>query len=227
MPSLTEAVAATRREALVGATDFCVEPAGLDVARVGGSKYPDLSRVLAARPDLVLANVEENRLEDVEALRVAGIPVWVTYPRTLDAALESLGRLMTAIGSPDPGWLADARESWAAPFDGVRRTAIVPVWRRPWVVVGSDTFAGDVLARLGIDNAYGSASERYPRPPLAELRAVDADLVVLPDEPYLFTADDGPEAFPGRPYALVSGRLLTWYGPSLAVARPRLAAALG
>ena len=227
MPSLTEAVAVSRPSALVGATDFCVEPPGLDVARVGGTKYPDLARVRAAAPDLVLANAEENREPDVLALRAAGVPVWVTYPRTLDDALESLGRLMAAIGAPDPSWLRSARAAWAAPFTGVRRTAVVPVWRRPWVVLGSDTFAGDVLARLGIDNVYASAPERYPRPPLAELRAAGADLVVLPDEPYAFSPDDGPEAFPGRPCALVPGRLLTWYGPSLAVARPALTAALG
>jgi ABC-type Fe3+-hydroxamate transport system substrate-binding protein len=227
VPSLTEAVAVSRPAALVGATDYCVEPRGLDVTRVGGTKYPDLARVRAAVPDLVLANAEENRREDVEALRAGGIPVWVTYPRTLDEALVSLGRLMAAVGAADPPWLVAARETWSTPFAGVRRTAVIPVWRRPWVVVGSDTFAGDVLARLGVDNVYASSPERYPRPPLDELRAAGADLVVLPDEPYLFTDADGPEAFPGLPYALVSGRHLTWYGPSLATARAELTAALG
>ena len=51
-------------------------------------------------------------------------------------------------------------------------------------------------------------------------------LVVLPDEPYAFTAEDGPEAFPGVPAALVSGRHLTWYGPSLAEAPALLASQL-
>jgi ABC-type Fe3+-hydroxamate transport system substrate-binding protein len=227
VPSLTDAVAVSLPAALAGATDYCVEPRGLDVARIGGTKYPDLDRVRAAAPDLVLANAEENRREDVEALRADGIPVWVTYPRTLDEALGSLGRLMAALGAADPVWLVTARESWSTPFGGVRRTAIIPVWRRPWIVVGSDTFAGDVLARLGVDNVYASSPERYPRPPLDELRAAGADLVVLPDEPYLFTDTDGPEAFPGTPYALVSGRHLTWYGPSLATARADLTAALG
>ena len=103
----------------------------------------------------------------------------------------------------------------------------MPVWRRPWVLVGGSTFAGDVLRRLGVANAYAEHPDRYPRPPLEELLAVladgRADLVVLPDEPYLFTADDGPEAFPGARCALVDGRLLTWCGPSLLEARTRLA----
>jgi hypothetical protein len=86
------------------------------------------------------------------------------------------------------------------------------------MVLGRDTFAGDVLARLGVDQLYAGHPERYPRIPVEELRDAAPDLVVLPDEPYRFTADDGPEAFPGTPCALVSGRHLTWYGPSLAQA---------
>jgi hypothetical protein len=101
------------------------------------------------------------------------------------------------------------------------------VWRRPWVVVGSDTFAGDVLARLGVHHAYGGDAERYPRPRLDEILATGPDLVVLPDEPYEFTATDGPECFPGIRSALVSGRHLTWYGPSLVDAPALLATQLG
>ena len=91
------------------------------------------------------------------------------------------------------------------------------------MVLGGDTFAGDVLRRLGVANAYADHPERYPAIPLAELRARGADLVVLPDEPYAFARDDGPEAFPGLPCALVNGRHLTWYGPSLAEAPAALA----
>jgi len=83
------------------------------------------------------------------------------------------------------------------------------------MVVGSDTFAGDLLARLGVTNIYAGHKDRYPRMPIEELREAGADLIVLPDEPYRFTASDGPEAFAGSPTALVSGRHLTWYGPSL------------
>ncbi|MGW4152998.1 helical backbone metal receptor [Micromonospora chersina] len=228
VPSLTEAVALTRPEVLVGATDWCTHPAGLDVARVGGSKYPDLDRVRALRPDLVLLNEEENRLADAEALRAAGVPVRVTFPRTVPEALTQLGELVGALGvAGEPDWLRAARRTWAAPpAPATPRAAVVPVWRRPWVVLGRDTFAGDVLRRLGVANRYADHPDRYPRPGLDELRARAPELVVLPDEPYRFTADDGPEAFPGVPAALVSGRHLTWYGPSLAEAPALLAAQL-
>ncbi|MGK9464274.1 helical backbone metal receptor [Streptomyces sp. G6] len=228
VPSLTEAVARTVQGALVGATDWCTHPAGLDVARVGGTKNPKTDRVLALAPDLVIANEEENRAPDLDALRAAGVEVLVTEVRTVPQAFTELARVLTACGAPSrPRWLDEAEAAWTAPPRPERRTtAVVPIWRRPWMVLGSDTFAGDVLARLGVDHLYASHPERYPKVPVEELRAARPDLVVLPDEPYRFTADDGPEAFPGLPCALVDGRYLTWYGPSLAKAPRVLDAAL-
>jgi ABC-type Fe3+-hydroxamate transport system substrate-binding protein len=228
VPSLTEAVAATVPELLVGATDYCTHPADLRVARVGGTKYADPARVLDLAPDLVLANAEENRREDVEALRAAGIAVWVTFPRTLDEAFTSLRRMLGVLGQEsDPSWLVAAEAAWATPPPRSSIRVAVPIWRRPWIVLGGQTFAGDLLARLGLSNVYGDATERYPRPTLDEIRATAPDLVVLPDEPYAFTAADGPEAFGDLRCALVSGRHLTWYGPSLVQARRVLTEQLG
>ncbi|MFI6392101.1 helical backbone metal receptor [Nonomuraea sp. NPDC050540] len=228
VPSLTESVAATVPDALVGATDWCSHPADLDVTRVRGTKNPDLDAIVRLRPDVVLANFEENREQDILALREAGIPVWGTVIRTVEEAFTSLARMFElACRTPAPPWLGAARAAWDLPEPAVRASAVVPIWRRPWMVVGSGTFTGDVLRRLGVDNLYEGHAERYPKIPLPDLLAAAPDLVVLPDEPYAFSAGDGPEAFPGLPCALVSGRLLTWYGPSLAVAPALLGEALG
>jgi ABC-type Fe3+-hydroxamate transport system substrate-binding protein len=226
VPSLTEALAQSAPGLLVGATDWCSHPPDLTVTRVRGTKNPDVPAVLALRPDLVLANEEENRLVDLDALRAAGLAVWVTAPRTVPGGLVSLAHMLGACGIENPAWLVAAEAAWASVRPTSRRTAVVPIWRRPWMVVGRDTFAGDVLARLGVDNLWGDAAERYPRVELAALRAASPDLVVLPDEPYAFSATDGPEAFPGVPAALVSGRHLTWYGPSMAQAPAVLGAQL-
>ncbi|MEU2181731.1 helical backbone metal receptor [Streptomyces thermolilacinus] len=228
VPSLTEAVAVTAPGALVGRTDWCTHPEGLDAPRIGGTKNPDVAAIVALRPDLVVANEEENRPDDLAALRAAGLDVLVTEIRGLEQALRELDRVLRACGVPSrPRWLDEAEAAWAALApDGPPRRAVVPVWRRPWMVLGRDTFAGDLLARLGVANVYADHPERYPRVPLEELRAAGADLVVLPDEPYRFTADDGPEAFDGLPAALVDGRYLTWYGPSLARAPEVLGQAL-
>jgi len=227
VPSLTEAIAATRREALAGATQWCTHPADLDVPRVRGTKNPDVAAIVALRPDIVLANQEENRRLDVDRLRRAGVDVWVTVIRSVPGSLASMRRMFTdGLGWPVPGWLEQATDAWAAPAPASRSRAVICVWRDPWMVVGSDTFTGDLAARLGLDNAYAGHPERYPRVELADILARDPQVVVLPDEPYVFTGTDGPEAFPGRRVALVSGRDLTWYGPSLVTARARLAARL-
>lgn len=223
VPSLTESVAATRPDALVGATDWCTHPPGLQATRVRGTKNPNLAAITALRPGLVLANQEENRRLDVERLRAAGIPVWVTVIRTLDEAITSLRRMFTvALGWPEPPWLAAAEQVWRAPQAGPRLRAVIPVWRDPWMVVGSDTFTGDLAARLGLTNVYGSHPERYPHVSLDDIAAERPDIVILPDEPYPFSPADGPEAFPRHRVALVEGRSLTWYGPSLRTARTLL-----
>ena len=216
VPSLTETIAVTAPGLLTGATDWCSHPPGLAVERVRGTKNPHLERIIALRPDLVLTNMEENRAADIQALRAAGIPVWTTVIRTVDEALRSLRRMLTqACRLTAPGWLADAERTWDRPLPPRRRVAVIPVWRRPWMVVGRDTFTGDVLSRLGVSNVFGRHPERYPKIPLHQIVAAGPDLVVLPDEPYRFTTEDGPESFPGIDVALVSGRFLTWYGPSL------------
>ncbi|MDT7549133.1 MAG: hypothetical protein QOE84_1527 [Actinomycetota bacterium] len=223
VPSLTEAVAVSAPGVLVGATDWCTHPADLDVQRVGGTKNPDVAAVIALRPDLVIANEEENRPADLDELAAAGIEVDVTHVRTVDEGITELRRVLAALGVA-PAWLDEAAEVWGRPYDGERRTAVVPIWRRPWMALGRDTFAGDLLARLGIDNVLAASAERYPRFDPGSLPPVD--LAVLPDEPYRFAVDDGPEAF-AVPSALVSGRHLTWYGPSLVQARAVLTAELG
>lgn len=224
VPSLTEAVAATAPGVLVAATDWCTHPADLDVPRIGGTKNPDVAAVVALAPDLVVANAEENRAPDLDALRAAGLAVHVTDIRTLDDSFTGLAAMLAACGLARPAWLDDAQAAWdAVAVPTARRRAVVPIWRRPWMAVGRDTFTGSVLARLGVDNALDDDPERYPRIDPAALPP--HDLVVLPDEPYLFTADDGPEAF-DAPSVLVSGRLLTWYGPSLVDAARLLPAAL-
>ncbi|SFL43520.1 helical backbone metal receptor [Geodermatophilus ruber] len=227
VPSLTEALAVTVPDRLVGATDWCTHPADLDVTRVRGTKNPDRAAIEGLAPDLVVANREENRRLDVDRLRAAGVPVWVTVIESVDQALASMRRLLgEALEAGEPGWLAEAAAVWAEPAPQIGLRVAVPIWRDPWMVVGARTFTGDVLARLGLVNVFGGAADRYPKVDVADIAGARPDVVVLPDEPYVFTADDGPEAFPGTRSALVSGRDLTWYGPSLGPARARLLAAI-
>lgn len=225
VPSITEALATDLPDRLVGATDWCTHPADLDVARVRGTKNPDLAAIRALEPDLVVANKEENRALDVRRLRESGVPVWVTDIETVPQALTSLARLYDeALAHQAPDWLRDATAQWSGPLPEVRGRVAVPVWRDPWLVVGPRTYTGDLLRRLGWVNAFDDGADRYPTVDLAAIDRSGIDLVLLPDEPYVFTAEDGPEAFAHVPTRLVSGRLLTWYGPAMVAARDLLLA---
>ncbi|CAA9371695.1 MAG: ABC-type Fe3+-hydroxamate transport system, periplasmic component [uncultured Nocardioides sp.] len=223
VPSLTEALAATVPERLVGATDWCTHPAELDVPRVRGTKNPDLRAIRDLAPDLVIANQEENRELDVRRLRESGVAVWVTRIETVAEALDAMDRLfLEALEVPVPGWLAQARDLWDVPPRPARASVAVPIWRDPWMVVGAETYTSDLLARVGLDNAMAGTPGRYPQVGVGDIEASGAGLVLLPDEPYVFSATDGPEAFT-LPTSLVEGRLITWYGPAMVEAHAVLA----
>src|SRR3954466_12583502 len=161
VPSLTESVAVSAPGLLVGATDWCTHPVELDVARVGGTKNPRVDDVADLRPDVVLANEEENRPAALDALRERGLAVWVTAPETVPDALTSLDRMLRLACRLDrPDWLDAADDTWRQPYDGPRRRAVIPIWRKPWMFLGRDTFAGDVLSRLGVDNTLADHPER-------------------------------------------------------------------
>lgn len=177
VPSLTESVCDFgRRGALVGRTDFCVFPADLnDVPTVGGTKNPDIERVLALKPDLVLANHEENRPADLETLQAAGVPVAVSCPLTVAEGLTMLWRLATLLGVPAMAQRVDHMErayEWQlrAVESGPRHSVFCPIWREPdghapaswWMTINRRTYTHDVLQLLGLDNVFADRPRRYP-----------------------------------------------------------------
>src|SRR5262245_13251719 len=202
VPSLTEALFELGLGArVVGVTDWCVHPAAAvaELPKVGGTKNPSIARVLELRPDLVIANREENRERDVERLRAAGVAVWVTYPRTVADGV-ALVRELAELGAPreraDP--LCGALEAALTRARGAvpaRRTRVLcAIWKRPWMAVGADTYAHDLLSLCGGENVFGDRAERrYPIVDEAQIAAARPEVILLPDEPYAFGARDVAE----------------------------------
>jgi ABC-type Fe3+-hydroxamate transport system substrate-binding protein len=229
VPSLTETLFALGFDSeIVGRTKFCVEPAEavVSVAAVGGTKNPDIRAIMKLEPELVIANAEENRREDIERLRAGGIPVFTTYPRTVPGAVESILRLGRVLGR-EAGAAALAKEITLAVggieaalgiWSKLRLRVFCPIWKKPWMSFNADTYAHDVLRMLGYNNVYASAGERYPTLTLDEAIERRPDIVILPDEPYPFGEADVTELkslLPpalGRRVLIVSGRDLHWYG---------------
>lgn len=232
VPSLSEALFAFGLgERIVGVTRFCVEPregvAGK--AKVGGTKSLDVAAVEALRPDLVIASAEENQAEDVRRLIDGGWPVFVTLPTTVWGAIDLLGQLAVLTGGSETARpiIEEAEEALAAvrAANAAREPlrAFCPIWRNPYMTIGRDTYIHDVILVCGGRNIFAGRRERYPQVELAEMAALDPEVILLPSEPYRFGQSHRAdfEAFPqvaavrsGNMF-LVDGRMLSWYGPRI------------
>ena len=130
VPSLTEAVAVTVPERLVGATDWCTHPCRPRRSARARHLGPRPGAIVDLAPDLVVANQEENRRLDVDRLRAAGVPVWVTVIESVNDALRSMGRLFVDVLDVGvPNWLGTAAAEWSRPAPRPDLRIVVPIWR--------------------------------------------------------------------------------------------------
>ena len=204
--------------------------------KVGREKDPDVGKILALAPDLVVANVEENRRDVVETLRATGVPVWVTFPRTVWDGIQLVRELgeVTAASAEAVALAASLERRYE---EAVRRPAsrpvsrvFCPIWRGPYMTIGHDTYVHDMLRVCGGENVFADRPERYPTVTLEEVAARAPEVILLPDEPYRFRRahlgdlDPFPDLVArvaGRIH-FVDGKLLSWYGPRIGEALERL-----
>lgn len=226
---------------IVARTEYCVAPAAiLPIQTVGGTKNADVDAILALRPDLVVANQEENRKVDIERLQAAGVPLLLSFPQTVAEGLAHVQRLAALFPSVDRRIeLADLEARLARHAAADRAAAIdtfMPIWMDPLMTANEGTFLSDVLELCGGRNVFAGRARRYPlradlglrepvgaegrdtRYPRVTLEEVDARrprLVLLPDEPHEFTRADAAvfEALACKPRVrFVDGKAFMWYG---------------
>lgn len=211
-------------EAVVGITKFCVHPA--DKVRnktvVGGTKTPDLARIDALRPDLILANKEENTREAVETLRER-YAVYVTDVVTLPDALAMIRDVGALVGKVEAahalaGEINRRFERLSVPQPPAQRPRVAYlIWRKPYMVVANDTFIHALLEAAGFRNAFANQT-RYPEVTPETLREAQPDWVFLSSEPYPFGPKHTAELAaicPSARVRLVDGELFSWYGSRL------------
>jgi iron complex transport system substrate-binding protein len=225
-PSLTELVFDLGLgTSLVGVTEFCVHPAeGVRaLEKVGGTKTPDVARIAALAPDLVLLNEEENRREDAAALAAAGVPCHVSFPRDAPetaAMVRDIGAALGATAAAERIALDIERrtERVRAAARGTREVSwAYLIWRKPWMSVNADTFAHALLAQAGGRNVFAARAERYPVVTPEELAAADPELVLLCSEPFPFEEKHARElsdatGLPLERFVLADGEYLSWHG---------------
>ena len=221
--------------------------------KIGGTKNPDIAAILALRPELVFAVAEENRRQDVEQLAAAGVAVYVLAPRTVCDGIDLLWRVADLVDcrSEVAGQIQAIEQDYAETVALVARHQRVrvfcPIWKDPYMTINEDTYVHDVLQVCGGENIFAhrqrrfplaadlgqrpeamserstERDRRYPRVTLEEMATLRPEVVLLPDEPYAFSAADMADFTPfpevpavrdGRIF-LIDGKMVSWYGPRI------------
>ena len=253
VPSVTETLFALGKGGtLVGRTVFCIEPRGEveSIETIGGTKSPNLQKIIDLKPQLVLANKEENRRQDIEELRQAGLAVHVAQPTTVEEGLSyvtTCGRIFECEAEAEKITRAGVRELVRLkerlreldeqndvrlkPREHPRPQVICFVWNDPWMAVGSDTYIGDMIRTLGGENVYNLAADRYFPVDPVEVAARNPDIMLFPDEPYAFKEDDlqfwrdnfaDMRAVQDNRLRICGGQDLCWFGARIPGALQRL-----
>lgn len=224
-PSITETIVAIGGlKSLAGVTRYCTRPKGMlwGLPRVGGTKSPDVARILDLKPDLVFANAEENRREDVEALRAHGIEVDVTLPKSVGEVPGAIRQWGTRLGTSEEaeGLAKRVEDAIAALQKGPppsRFRYVYWIWKDPWMTVSDDTYVADLLRLGGGENVYADARDRYPTTSPAEALARRPAMHIFPSEPYPFSGERH-EALTAQLFGKESRRLFVdgddycWHG---------------
>lgn len=203
---------------VVGITKFCVHPESWfrNKTRVGGTKKLNIDKIRELKPDLIIANKEENERGQVEELSKE-FPVWISDIQNIPQALQ-----MIQVVGQLTGTEAKANElvdEIVVGFTNLQKATTSKrvayfIWYNPWMSIGGDTFISNMIQTLGWQNVLKDQS-RYPEITLEQLKAYNPELVLLSSEPYPFKEKHIEEikaTLPDAEVKLVDGEMFSWYG---------------
>jgi iron complex transport system substrate-binding protein len=168
LPSLTESVCELGAcDRLVGVDRFSNWPAqAAALPRVGGLEDAQIERIVALKPDLVLAAQSSRAIDRLEAL---GLTVIVLEPRSLAQARSVLEKLALVLGRPGDGealWqriearIAAAAARVPSPLRGER--VYFEVAAMPYAA-SEASFVGELLARMQLRNVVPGSLGPFPK----------------------------------------------------------------
>ena len=207
---------------VIGITKFCIHPSAWfrSKERIGGTKQLNIAKIKDLKPDLILANKEENQKNLIEELALQ-FPVWVSDVNDLSSACVMIKEIGSITG----------REKKAEELvQGIRsafyseniipnqrlRTAYL-IWKEPYLTVGGDTFIHQMVEYAGFKNIFADRA-RYPQIEIEEINGLDCELLLLSTEPYPFKenhVEELKQLLPKTKILLVDGELFSWYGSRL------------
>lgn len=221
VPSLTELIIDLGlKEMLVGRTRFCIHPENTvkDIPIIGGTKNPNTEKIIHLQPDLIIANKEENRREDILQLE-KHFEIYLTDISTIDEALSTIINLGIKLSAE-----VKARKLVEQVEQNLTRTSYEKpistayfIWQNPWMSIGRDTYIHDVMKHWGLKNVF-SAKTRYPKIKIQRLNDYHPELILLSSEPYPFREKHQKELqkhYPDIPVQLVDGEWFSWYGSGM------------
>lgn len=225
VPSQTELLYALGlSDEVCGITRFCIHPGAWHQSktRIGGTKNPSLSLIRSLEPDLILANKEENRKEDISELE-KDFPVWVSDCNDLRSALDMINEVGMLVNKQQEAQLLTAaiESSFSSiPLLKKRPRTAYLIWKDPWMSAGGDTFIHAMLEAAGFENLFRNA-KRYPVTSPEELMEMGCEMVLLSSEPYPFRDKhilQLQEKMPGVRISICDGEIFSWYGSRLLLA---------
>ncbi len=226
VPSITELLFDLELEKrIVGVTKFCVHPIEKTktIAQIGGTKDFDVTKILALKPDLVIANKEENTKDEILKL-AKKVPVFVTHVTDLLSALQMIEQVSQITNTTKEGLqiiqtIKDQFQKLKVPKK--LKKAIYLIWRKPYMTVNGNTFVHDMMLRAGFQNLFSEKKESYPVITAEEIKQSGAEIILLCSEPYRFIEKHLPEfldLLPNADIRLVDGEMFTWYGSRMRLA---------
>jgi ABC-type Fe3+-hydroxamate transport system substrate-binding protein len=219
VPSITETLCYIGlSDQIIGVTKFCIHPSDIKKKSkvVGGTKNPNIAKILALQPDLIIANKEENRKEDIDVLR-QHFQVYTSDIKTSIDHLRFVSDLQSIFPNADSHYLID-RLKMILPYQAASQIrSCYLIWKDPWMSIGNDTFIHHMMEKYGFENVFGNF-QRYPILSVVDIKAISPEVIFLSSEPFPFKEKhiaDLQKEYPEIHFRLVDGELFSWYGPKM------------
>lgn len=221
VPAITETMYHLGLEdKIVGRTRFCIHPKDKvqQAINIGGTKEIKLDWIHELKPDLIIAEKEENTKEIVETLEQF-YPVFVFEVKSIADVyrmIADVGRLTEREAESTNLVEGIQREISHLPNVKGKRAAYV-IWQRPYMVVGKDTYIQSLLTEMGFTNPFTALEGRYPAVTEEDFRQAELDFILLATEPYPFREKHIAEfqaMLPDVKPVIVDGEMF-WYGAKM------------
>ncbi|MEZ5047746.1 MAG: helical backbone metal receptor [Chitinophagaceae bacterium] len=220
VPSITELLFHLELDKeIIGITKFCIHPPEKikNYTKIGGTKNPDIDKIISLKPDLIIASKEENNKVDIDALSQYS-PILLTNVSSYQEALEMILQVGTRCQRINEAQKLCTQIEKKKSIYQAKKTipCIYMIWYNPWMTVGNDTFIADMLALAGMPSVINQ--KRYPSISIDELKDLKPSHILLSSEPFPFKEKHKVELqtiLPDSKIVLVDGEMFSWYGSKM------------